>query len=183
MEPRLPPLLQASKAALPRLDTISYMCQIRPVDQLNCGTSYEACEALCSSCTKWNLWCRLFVQCLMLAMLNSYFQHPFFLSSPISFSVTLSLMCYLFHAKAKAQENGDCSSSSSNGHLTPLMNGNTATEINLVTEQFMLCHLIQWPDNTYTTVFCPIYGCIHTILAQYVKINKIKYRAKVKLNI
>ncbi|XP_039994846.1 cilia- and flagella-associated protein 36 isoform X2 [Xiphias gladius] len=35
-------------------------------------------------------------------------------------------------AKAKAEERGDCSSSGSNGHLTRLVNGNTATEFNLV---------------------------------------------------
>lgn len=44
-------------------------------------------------------------------------------------------MCYLFHAKAEAEGNGD--SSRSNGHHAPLVNGNTATESNLVIETSM----------------------------------------------
>lgn len=44
-------------------------------------------------------------------------------------------MCYLFHEKATAERNGD--NSSSNGHHALLVNGNTATECKMVTEQFM----------------------------------------------
>lgn len=43
---------------------------------------------------------------------------------------TLSLMCHLFHVKAKTEGIGD--SSSSNAHHTPLVNGNTASEFSPV---------------------------------------------------
>lgn len=44
-------------------------------------------------------------------------------------------MCYLFHAKIKAEGKGG--KSSSNSHNAPLVNGNTATELNLVTEALL----------------------------------------------
>lgn len=57
---------------------------------------------------------------------------PFALRAPpLLYNVTLSLMCYLFHVKAKTEGNGD--SSSSNGHHARLVNGNTAAELNPVT--------------------------------------------------
>ena len=51
------------------------------------------------------------------------------------YNLTVSPMCFLFHAKAKAEGNGD--NSSTNGHHVPLVNGNTATELNVVTETSM----------------------------------------------
>lgn len=56
-----------------------------------------------------------------------------FLPSPtLLLQFTLSSICCLFHAKAKAEEDG--SSSSTNAYNTSLVNGNTATELNPVTQ-------------------------------------------------
>ncbi len=53
-------------------------------------------------------------------------------------------MCYLFHEKSKAEENGD--SSSSNGQHALLVNGNTATEFNLVTELSCSNIVVSYPN-------------------------------------
>uniref|UniRef100_A0A3Q1F8Z0 Cilia- and flagella-associated protein 36 n=1 Tax=Acanthochromis polyacanthus TaxID=80966 RepID=A0A3Q1F8Z0_9TELE len=72
---------------------------------------------------------------VLLHATNSYCQHLFSLQAPYFPSVmTLSPMCCLFHAKAKAEVKGG--DSSSNGHHTPLINGNTTTEFTMVTKPF-----------------------------------------------
>lgn len=70
---------------------------------------------------------------------------------PLQF--TLSSICCLFHAKAKAGEDG--SSSSTNAHNTLLVNGNTATELNPVTQPSQQDRFNK-RSGSCTAVYCQI---------------------------
>lgn len=82
-------------------------------------------------------------------MLVTSFPH----SPTLPLKLTLSSICCLFHAKAKAEEDG--SSSSTNAHNTPLVNGNTATELNPVTQPSQQDRFNK-RSGSCTAVYCQI---------------------------